>query len=324
MVELEARERAVAALLAENRKAEAIHMLYGLVLSYAGKREFHRAEYARRRMQEIDDMALSAIAAAGDAIEQEIQILMDSVHRQNWKKLYARLTPGERSAFFFACTPLFFFAGDVLFFQGRKNNHLFFVEEGHLQLVFVSAKRVEKVFRLLGPGEFAGEDTFFGASFCGASLVAMEPGLYRKISLETLEALDRDFPGLYAKVQAYCQECGPPAGGLMSMDLSRREWERVPAAGVLVFQILEEGEAPLWKGLLTNFSAGGLSFLVRTPNDRAIRALLGKTLGMKFLKPGEKNRPVVCKGSVVGILPCGVHAYTLHVKFAYPLFFPAA
>ncbi|TWI71719.1 PilZ domain-containing protein [Desulfobotulus alkaliphilus] len=306
-------------LIAEGRKRDAMHLLCEMVGEAARQRDFVRADALRKKMLQVDDMAIALIVEAGECIEEEKNRVIDGRHRENWKELYSRMTPGERSAFFFACDPLPFSSGYFLFRQGEKNQNLFFVDDGCLQLLFLSGERREKILSRVGPGEFAGEDTFFGSSLCTESLVGLTQGLCRRLSLEALGRLERDFPGFIKRIQTYCIHAGTTGQKLAARGVNRRIYVRIPDNGVVVFQLLcieGSGNNVLLKGLMSDISAGGLSFHVSTSNDRAVRSLLGREIGMKFMVPLQEGRhPVVCKGTVVGIMPCQNCEYSVHVKF---------
>ncbi|TYT74824.1 cyclic nucleotide-binding domain-containing protein [Desulfobotulus mexicanus] len=307
-------------LIAEGRKRDAMHLLCAMVGEAARQRDFVRAEALRKQMLQLDDMAIALIVEAGECIEQEKNQIIDGRHRENWKDLYSSFTPGERSAFFFACDPLPFSSGYFLFRQGEKSRNLFFVDEGCLHLIFLSGERHAKILGRVGPGEFAGEDTFFGNSlFCTASLVGLKGGVCRKLSLEALGRLEDDFPGFIKRIQAYCIHAGTTGQKLSARGVNRRAYVRIPDSGIIVFQLLcMEGRAEnvLLKGLMSDISAGGLSFYVSASNDRAVRSLLGREIGMKLILQLQEGRhPVVCKGTVVGILPCQNLEYSVHVKF---------
>jgi hypothetical protein len=239
---------------------------------------------------------------------------------ERWKAWYARLLPEERSAFFFACEPLSFSPGTTLFRQGEGNTSLYFVDQGVLQLFAASDKGQEVLVRRVGPGDLAGEDTFYKSSVCTTRLVALTAGSCQVLSREALMVLDETVAGLGPKLRAFCSQGRSPSEMLQAKGVNRRAHKRIPAQGVIVFQVLS-GEkkgatASLLKGRMADISAGGLSFYVKTANGRGIRQLLGRYLGMKFLLTASGNpQPLVCKGVVTGVLCHMDNEYSIHVKF---------
>ncbi|MCW7755311.1 cyclic nucleotide-binding domain-containing protein [Desulfobotulus sp. H1] len=319
---IKCKEGQLKALLAAGRTSEAIDLLLELVVFLSEKKQFRAAEQLHQKMMDIDSLAIGPIVAAAEKIQQEKNKAIDKKHMAIWKSWYARLVPEERSAFFFASSELSFEAGTILFQQHKKNDVLFFVDQGALQLVSVSDKGSEALVRRIGPGEFAGEDTFFRASICTTSLMALSAGCCRTLKKEALAVLDETVPALRPKLLDFCMEKRSASEVLQSKGINRRAHKRVPAQGLIVFQIVSAGGAQgseqqkIFKGRLSDISAGGLSFYVKTANEKGIHQLLGKVLGMKFVLAKSVNaQPVVCKGVVTGVLSHLQNEHSVHVRF---------
>ncbi|TYT74823.1 cyclic nucleotide-binding domain-containing protein [Desulfobotulus mexicanus] len=322
---LKAKEIQLKSLLAAGRRAEAMDLLFELVVIFARMGQFERAEMLRQKMMALDSLAIQQIVAAAERIEQEKNKAIDKEHMALWKPWYTRLAPEERSAFFFATEPLLFSAGESLFRQGEKNRSLFFVDRGSLQLISVSDGGQETLIRRLAPGTFAGEDTFYKTSVCTTSLVALTAGACRVLKRKKLLPLAEKVPGLAPKLQDFCLEGRSSSAVLQSKGINRRMYKRIPAQGVIVFQVIPkesgQGSSPgLFKGRMSDISAGGLSFYVKTGNDKNVRQLLDAKLGMKFVLSASGNlQPMVCKGVVTGVLSHMDNEYSVHVKFSKPL-----
>ncbi|TWI74021.1 pentatricopeptide repeat protein [Desulfobotulus alkaliphilus] len=313
---LKTKEDQVKALLAADRREDAMNLLFALVKACAAAHKFDHAERLYQQMMDVDALAIDLVVRAAELIEEEKNRAIDRKHLHLWKNWYNQLKQEERSAFFFATSPFSFSPGDVLFRKGEMNDTLFFVDEGALNLVSVSDTGQEVVLRRVGPGSFAGEETFYKSSVCTSSLVALMPGEGRIFTRNALLSLSETLPGLGPKLRDFTISAPSEGQTVQAKGINRRSHKRIPVQGSIVFQPLGQKDTAPAQGRMADISQGGLSFYVKTANGQAVRQLLGNRLGMKFLLPHTGNpQPVVCKGEVTGVLCHMDYEYSIHVKF---------
>ena len=151
--------------LQENDKQSAIELLFDLIAKNATAKNFSKAEQLREKLFEVDPMALDRIVKSAEIIETEKIAAIDPVHRDIWSHLYKRLTNEEKIAFYYGMKKANYEAEQIVFRQGEMNSNLYFIDAGRLKMFYHKDKH-GILLKTIGPGDVAGEDTFFSNSTC--------------------------------------------------------------------------------------------------------------------------------------------------------------
>ncbi|MBW1896983.1 MAG: hypothetical protein JRI47_07980 [Deltaproteobacteria bacterium] len=100
--ELSKEERILKAYIKEQNIEDAVQLLFDLIVRYAKKRDFVKAEALMQKLSEVDPMALSEIFEAGEIILEEKSKAIDQKHLEVWSDLYNTMTIEERNALYFS------------------------------------------------------------------------------------------------------------------------------------------------------------------------------------------------------------------------------
>lgn len=322
MTDLSKHERMVDKLVGEERREEAVKLLFKLIVQCAKAKDFVKADALRERLFEVDSMALTEIIKSAEIIEEEKSDALDPNHREIWSALYDTLDTEEANAFFFSLKPAVFEPDDLVFEQGRKNDRLYFVNQGQLKL-FYSQDGTEKLIGALQPGDLAGQDTFFSISVCTTSLATLSR--VRMLCLDpTIFADWRERnPTLASKIEAFCAKVPKPHDLLRKKGQDRRRHKRIGISGPTLFQVLGRDGQPIgkpYKGDAADVSEGGLSFFIKTANRKNALALLGRKLRIKFALPiGKRRIETTREGTISGVINHLFSDYSVHMAFDAPL-----
>lgn len=100
-----------------------------------------------------------------------------------------------------------FCAGDLLFQQEEPANWLYYIQSGYVRIFLSAADGRERTIRLLGPGDFAGDDAFYLDKAHHSFAQAFEgPVVTYQISHLAFEELLREQPELYQVLLARLAE----------------------------------------------------------------------------------------------------------------------
>ena len=171
MTDLAEQENLLETYIKENKKDLALELLFDLITQQAKARDFSKAEALRERLFEVDAMALDAIVKSAEIIEAEKMAAVDPVHLDTWAQLYQELTKEETIALYYEMQTISVEAEEIIFRQGEMISNLYFIDTGRLNMVYRKGDD-GILLKSLGPGDIAGEDTFFTRSTCTTSLVA--------------------------------------------------------------------------------------------------------------------------------------------------------
>ncbi len=307
----------------ENRTSEAVQLLYELILSYAEKRDFAKAEALHEKLYAVDPMALTEIVRAGEAIDEAKNQSVDPAHREIWKSLYEMLSVKEGNALYYAMKDARFEAGDIIIDQGQISNRLFFINRGNVKAVF-SSENKEVLLNLLGEGDFFGNDQFFSATVSTVSVIAQ--GSVKASCLENgvIKKWKTEAPALESKLFDYCQKNDKIKSAVAEKGMERREHSRIPLPVKMIFQLFDgagEKIEKFYKGDVSDISEGGLSFFIKTTKAETVRMLLGRRLLVSFsanLKNGE-TRLVEKSGQVTAVQAQVFDDFSIHLRFDTPL-----
>ena len=301
---------------ADNRDA-AVKLIYELVVHYARAKQFKRAEAFREKLFSVDSMALNEIIKSAEILEAEKNASIDRLHLDVWSDLYKTLTAEEANALFYELKEAVYETGQVIFKQGGRNTRLFFINEGDAKLAYHQGER-EALIRMLGPGEFAGEESFFSNTYCTSSLIANSYVKLNFLERDGFAATKVDTPGLESKIHDFCIKRQRRKNQLNKADLDRRKGKRVNVSAKALIQVIKNSGEPLTRpvrGELLDISHSGLSFMLRT-SQKSANLLLGRKLSIQFiLEQGAAGRKFEKTGNVVAAMSLPFKEYSIHLKF---------
>jgi len=267
-------------------------------------------------------LPLNEIVASAELIEDAKLAGIDKEHLRVWGELYDSLSSVEKGAFFYALEKKTYPQNDVLIRQGRLNDTLFFIENGHLSAIFTKEK-IHNLVLQVGKGGFVGEDTFFGMTVCTSSVVARSELVVRMLKKESMREWEETVPGLYAKLESYCRVNNHYAEAFEQKRQEKSRFLRLKITGLVQADILDPAmkkTGKQFKAAVADISRGGTCFYIKSSKKETARTLLAKPLQMLF-SVGKKASPVefMAVGRVVKIQFHLENDYSVHVKFSSPL-----
>jgi CRP-like cAMP-binding protein len=304
----------------ENDRDAAVKTLFDLIVAYAKKKDFIKAEALRERLYDVDAMALNEIVKSGEIIEEEKSRSVDKDHREIWQDLYDTLSTEEANALFHAMKEASFDTDQTVFKQGGVNATLFLIDEGEAKITYSREGR-ENLLKTLGPGGLFGEETFFSkTAHCTTEASALSPLKTHTLDKGVLKGWRETFPMLESQLQDYCFKSNRIQDLLKKQDLDRRTQKRIRVKGKLVVQLLDSARKPVgkpFKGSFSDVSLGGLSFFIRITKAETAHLLLGRNLQAKFVFPFQgAKRTFEKSGRIIGIKSHPFGDYSVHVRFA--------
>ena len=212
-----------------------------------------------------------------------------------------------------------FEAGEPIMEQGSFNNRLYFINKGEVKALFKQENK-EFLITTLGKGNIIGQTPFFTATVCTASLVPMTRVKATFLETDVLKKWKNDVPALESKLYDYCIKHDPIKKELEQKNIERRADKRVSVSGKVVFQLTDHSGKPMGKGYggeLSDISAGGLSFIIKSSKKESIRMLLGRHLQVSFSLPVKKQnfRNIDQQMTVIAAQPQVFDDYSVHLKF---------
>jgi CRP-like cAMP-binding protein len=282
MADTSAKEELLETYLKENKKDLAVDLLFELITRHAKAKNFSKAEVLREKLFEVDSMALNVIVKTGEIIEAEKIAAVDPVHRDTWARLYAELTIEESIALYYEMKSAAYEAQQIVFRQGEMNSNLYFIHSGRLNMFYHKGDQ-GILLKTLGPGDIAGEDTFFTQSTCTTSLMAHSRVKLNYLEKSVLQKWQSDASNLMNKLQDYCLKLEPVK------DLLQKE--------------------------LSDISASGVSFIMNT-SPQSAEMLLGCQLNLKFLLPPVSGETRIDQsGSIVGVHRQLFNEYLINMRW---------
>ncbi len=318
MDDLSKQEELVDQYVKQDNKESAVKLLFDLIVIYAKKKDFAKAEVLREKLYEVDSMALSEIAKSGEIIDEEKSESIDQDHLVIWSKLYDTLTGEQANALYYAMKEVTYDVDETIFKQGERNSNLYFINQGQLKLAYSEGGR-EVLLKTLGTGHIAGEDTFFFESVCTTSMITLSRVKLNFLEKDALSKWGDEFPGLESRLNDYCLKLKSVRDLLKAKNLDRRSQKRGKISGKGVIQLLGASGKPLgraFKGELSDISVGGLSYTIRISKKETVRLLLGRKMNIKFALPVEGSKQKIDKnGTAIGVRLHPLHDYSIHIKF---------
>jgi CRP-like cAMP-binding protein len=314
MADASAQEKLLETYLKENKKDLALDLLFELITQNAKSKNFSKADALREKLFEVDPMALNAIVKSGEIIEAEKIAAVDPVHRDTWAHLYEELTKEETIALYYEMQTATFEAEQIVFRQGEMGSNLYFIYSGRLNMFYHKGNH-GILLKTLGPGDIAGEDTFFARSTCTTSLMAHSRVKLNYLEKSVLQNWQSDAPNLMNKLQDYCLNLEPVKDLLQKKELERRAHKRYAISGTAAIQITDKLDGKVHKAELSDISASGVSFVMNT-SPQSAELLLGCQLNLKFLLPQVSGETRIDQnGSIVGVHRQLFNEYLINVKW---------
>jgi CRP-like cAMP-binding protein len=313
-----AQEKLLENYIKENKKDLAVELLFELITQNAKAKNFSKADALREKLFEVDSMALDAIVKSAEIIEAEKIAAVDPIHRDTWSHLYEELTEEETIALYYEMKTATFEAEQIVFRQGEMNSNLYFINSGRLNMFYHKGNH-GILLKSLGPGDLAGEDTFFTRSTCTTSLMAYSRVKLNFLGKSVLQKWQSDASNLKNKLQDYCLKLEPLKDLLQKKELERRAHKRYAISGTAAIQITDKLEGKIFKGELSDISASGVSFIMNA-SPQSAEVLLGCQLSLKFLLPQVSAETRIDQnGSIVGVHRQLFNEYLINVKWNQPL-----
>ena len=305
MAEFSQQEKSIDQYLREGNQDAAVKALFDLIVVFAKKKDFLKAENLRDRLFEVAPMALTEITKSGKIIEEEKSSSIDEDHQETWSELYETLETEEANALYLAMKESTHSEGQAVFSVGDRDNNLYFVDTGECKLVYTQEDE-EILIKTLGPGDLTGEDTFFSTTaFRTVSLMVDSRAKLHYIERGILDSWQETFPSIETKLYEYCRKSGLVPEVLEKKGLDRRIQERLKLSGRVSIQLKNASGGPIGKpfiGKLLNISVEGLSFSFKISKKETARKLLGVRLNMKFALAGAVTpQEIDQNGMLVGI-----------------------
>lgn len=317
--EKESLERMVNHCIEQKNTDKACALLLDLIDSYAKEKDFKKAESLLNKIYDVDPMALTEIVRAGEIIEAEKSESLDREYLDIWSELYKSLATSEANALYYSMKSKDFESGEPIMEQEKFNSRLFFINKGGVKALFTQDNK-EYLITKLGPGNIIGQTPFFTATVCTVSLVAMTRVKAAYLETNVLKKWKNDVPALESKLFDYCMKHDPVKQALENRNIERRVDKRIPVSGKIIFQLTDGSGKPMGRGYageLSDISAGGMSFTIKTSKKESIRMLLGRRVHVSFRLPLKKfnYRNIDQAMTVIAAQPQVFDDYSIHLKF---------
>jgi len=297
----------------------ACKLLFDLIVEYAKEKNFEKAEALHEKLYETDPMALTEIVRAGEIIEEEKSESVDREHLEIWSNLYDSMSTAEGNALYYSMKSKMFQSGEPIMEQGKLNNRLYFINKGEIKALFNQGGK-ENLIKLLKVGDIIGQEPFFSATVCTVSMIPLSSVKATYLEIDVLKKWKNDLPALESKLFDYCMKNDLVKKELEGKSIERRSDKRVNLSGTVVFQLLDKAGKPMgkgYKGDLSDLSAGGISFIIKSSKKETVRMLLGRRLKISFKLPMKHNayHNIEQMMTVIAAQPQVFDDYSIHLKF---------
>ena len=318
MAEPDPQEKLLERYIQENQKELAVKLVFDLIVKYAQANHFAKADALREKLFEVDSMALDEIVKSGEIIETAKIAAIDPDHKQVWSHLYDHLTKEETVALYDGMQNARYEAEQIIFRQGQMNSNLYFINAGETKMFYHKDKH-GVLLKSLGPGDIAGEDTFFSNSICTTSLMAHSAVKVNFLEKTVLQKWRAEEPHLANQLQDYCLQLEPIKELLQKKELERRAHRRYALSGNAIVRILDRPAMRVFKSDLSDISTSGISIIMNTSSEGA-ELLLGCRLNLKFVLTETLPKIRIDQtGRIVGVHSRLFNEYLVNVKWDEPL-----
>ena len=318
MEDVVSQEKLLEKYLKENKKALAVKLLFDLIATHVRTNHFSKADALREKLFEVDPMALPEIVKSAEIIEIAKIAAIDQDHRHVWSHLYDKLTKEETIAFYYGTKSVSYETEQIIFRQGEINSNLYFINAGEIKMFYHKDKH--GIFlKTLGPGDIAGDDTFFTSSTCTTSIITHSAVKLNYLEKTVLQNWRTEAPNLANKLQDYCAQREPIQALLQKKELERRVHRRYALSGKAIIRIMDRRGIKGFKGDLSDISASGISVIMNT-SAKSAELMLGCRLNIKFTRPEAIPEIKIDQdGRIVGIHSQMFNEYLINVKWDEPL-----
>lgn len=297
----------------------ACKLLFDLIVEYAKEKNFEKAESLHEKLYETDPMALTEIVRSGEIIEEEKSESVDREHLEIWSTLYDSLSTVEGNALYYSMKSKVFQAGEPIMEQGKLNSRLYFINKGEVKALFNQGSK-ENLIKILAVGDIIGQEPFFSATVCTVSMIPLNSVKATYLEIDVLKKWKNEVPALESKLYNYCIKNDLVKKELEGKRIDRRSDKRVNLSGSVMFQLLDKKENPMgkgYKGELSDLSAGGISFVIKSSKKETVRMLLGRRMKIRFHLPMKHNtyHSVEQLMTVIAAQPQVFDDYSIHLKF---------
>jgi CRP-like cAMP-binding protein len=309
----------VRTLLARGDKTAAANQLFELIERTARLRQFVQAEKLREWLIEIDSAALTEIVKAAEIIAREKIVSIDQSHLEIWSELYDILTTDEFSAVYHALKHKTYENDEVIISQGALYGALFFINSGKVKLYFEDQGN-EVIVTTMARGQIFGEGAFFEPSVWTISVAAIGTSEISVLKQETLVEWTEEFPGLAAKLQAFCQRFEKIEKLIERSSNDRRRYRRHRIEGRGATTLIDNRGRSIGTTLmveLCDISESGLSCLLRISVQENARLLLGNKMQLKLPRGVKSGNDITLVGDILAVKKSYAvgNDYSLHIKF---------
>jgi CRP-like cAMP-binding protein len=322
VIDISSDERLVDKYISENKTEPAVNLLFEIITKCAKEKNFPKAESLREKLMEVDPMALSEIIRSAEIIEEEKSGSLDKAHMDIWSGLYGKLTTEESNALFYSMKEVAYDANEHVFKKGDHNSMLYFIDKGELKMVYEQQGKVI-LLKKLKPGEIVGQDTFFSISVCTTSLLTLSKVKMHCLEKDVLARWSKEIPTLEPKLKDYSLKIESAHDLLKKKGMDRRLVNRHNISGKVAVQMINASGNPVGKafrGELSDISASGISFYIKTSDRKNASFLLGRNLNLLFAVPGNAAfEKITQTGTVIGVSYHLFNDYIIHLKFSREL-----
>ena len=318
MEDVVSQEKLLKKYIKENKKAQAVKLLFELIAEHARANHFSKADALREKLFEVDSMALPEIVKSAEIIDSAKIAAIDKAHRHVWSDLYEKLTKEETIALYYGMKTANYESEQIIFRQDEMNSNLYFINAGEIKMFYYKDKR--GIFlKTLGPGDIAGDDTFFTNSTCTTTIAAYSAVKLNFLEKTILQKWRTEAPNLENKLRDYCAQREPIKDSLQKKELERRVHPRYALSGNAIIRIMDRPGIKGFKGDLSDISASGISVIMNT-SPQSAESLLGCRLNIKFRQlEGSPEIRIDQDGRIVGIHNQMFNEYLTNVKWDEPL-----
>ncbi|MBF0224292.1 MAG: cyclic nucleotide-binding domain-containing protein [Desulfobacterales bacterium] len=304
--------------ISQNKKEEALKLLFELIVQNAREKKFTKAEQLREKLIELDPMALSEIIKTAEIIDSEKSEGITKDYLELWDNLYSNFSTEEANELYYSMEDIEYEAGETVFTQEELSSNLYFINHGEAKIIFRQNDK-EILIKKLKAGDIAGDDTFFNASMCTSSMVAITNIKLGYLNKNILLKWRKKFPSLEKKLINYCLKFDSTPDLLKQIGENRRTQKRVKLSGAVNVQLLNSSGQAMgkpFKGEIADLSIGGMSFFIKTSNQDTASLLLGRNAQVKFNLPKGLSLDKISKSAtIIGVRYLLLIDYSIHMKF---------
>ena len=318
MEDVVSQEKLLKKYIKEEKKAPAVKLLFELIVKHARANHFSKADALRNKLFEVDSMALTEIVKSAEIIENAKIAAIDQAHRQVWSDLYLKLTKEETIALYYGMKKASYEAEQIIFRQDEMNSNLYFINTGEIKMFYHKDKH--GIFlKTLGPGDIAGDDTFFANSTCTTTITTHSAVKLNYLEKAVLQKWRSEAPNLANKLRGFCAQRESIKDLLHKKELERRVHPRYALSGNALIRIMDRPGIKGFKGDLSDISTNGIAVIMNTSPESA-ELLLGCRLNIKFRRSEVSPEIRIDQdGRIVGIHNQMFNEYLTNVKWDKPL-----